>query len=64
MISLKRLNINLGLPSLLTEWRALFSPQYLLNDLVAGITVAFVAIPLSLAIALASGVSPETGGGR
>jgi SulP family sulfate permease len=31
------------------------------KDLVAGLTVAIVALPLSMAIAVASGVSPERG---
>lgn len=46
---------------LLSDWKALFTTKYLGADLIAGITVAFVAIPLSLAIALASGVAPELG---
>lgn len=55
------LQLNLGIPSLLPEWRAMLSPKYLFTDALAGLTVAFIAIPLSLAIALASGVSPEAG---
>lgn len=55
------LKADLGLRSLLPQWRALFSTQHLQADLAAGLTVGCVAIPLSLAIALASGVSPETG---
>lgn len=39
----------------------LFSRQYLKEDIIAGLTVACVAVPLSLAIALASGVPPEVG---
>ena len=39
----------------------MFKSQYLFNDLMAGIIVALVAIPLSLAVALASGVDPEIG---
>ncbi len=35
--------------------------QSVLADLMAGITVAMVALPLSLAIAIASGAAPETG---
>jgi len=58
---LNTVRFNLGIPSLLQGWRAIFSPQYLFADTLAGITVAFIAIPLSLAIALASGVSPEAG---
>ncbi|OGT37572.1 MAG: hypothetical protein A3F12_02260 [Gammaproteobacteria bacterium RIFCSPHIGHO2_12_FULL_38_14] len=46
---------------LIHEWKQLFSPQWFKEDLFAGAIVACVAIPLSLAIALASGVPPETG---
>jgi len=39
----------------------LSTPKGVLTDLLAGITVAMVALPLSLAIAIASGAPPETG---
>jgi carbonic anhydrase len=61
MLSLNDLKLNLGLPRLFGEWKKMFSLQNLAADSFAGITVAFVAIPLSLAIALASGASPATG---
>ena len=61
MFNLERYKLHLGLPELLTEWKNLFKAQFFLADLSAGITVAFIAIPLSLAIALASNVSPATG---
>ncbi|MFZ2314126.1 MAG: bifunctional SulP family inorganic anion transporter/carbonic anhydrase [Gammaproteobacteria bacterium] len=61
MINQKDIRFDLGLSKLLPEWRALLSPKYFPADLIAGITVAFVAIPLSLAIALASGVAPGIG---
>ncbi len=51
----------LGLGELLPHWKALFSARHLKGDLQAGWRVAAVAIPLSLAIGLASGVSPEVG---
>jgi carbonic anhydrase len=57
----KYVKFDLGIPNLLAEWKKLFSPRYLVNDFNAGLTVACVAIPLSLAIALASGVSPAVG---
>lgn len=38
-----------------------YSPRLFLGDLFAGISVALVAIPLSIAIAIASGAPPETG---
>jgi carbonic anhydrase len=58
---LKNINFTLGIPSLLPAWKNLFTKKYLAEDMTAGITVAFIAIPLSLAIALASGVPPEVG---
>ena len=61
MINQKDIRFDLGLSNLLPEWRNLLSPKYFTADLLAGITVAFVAIPLSLAIALASGVAPGIG---
>lgn len=58
---LNNVKYNLGLPTLLVAWKNFFNPKYLLEDISAGATVAFIAIPLSLAIALASGVQPEVG---
>lgn len=55
------LRLDLGLRRLLPEWKALLSRRYLEEDVLAGLTVACIAIPLSLAIALASGVAPEVG---
>ncbi len=43
------------------ELKRLINPSGLTNDLIAGVTVAYVAIPLSLAIAMISGVRPELG---
>src|SRR3990167_10945711 len=43
------------------EWKELFSKKWLADDLFAGAIVACIAIPLSLAIALASNVPPEVG---
>lgn len=57
----KYIKWDLGLSSLIPEWKKLFSREYLLDDISAGVTVACVAIPLSLAIALASGVTPAVG---
>jgi carbonic anhydrase len=58
---LSSLRLDLGLRRLLPEWKALLSPRDLKADTLAGLTVACIAIPLSLAIALASGVAPEVG---
>lgn len=38
-----------------------YSPKQLTNDIIAGIIVAIIALPLSIALAIASGVSPEKG---
>lgn len=38
-----------------------YSGQKLVNDIVAGVIVAIIALPLSIALAIASGVSPEQG---
>jgi SulP family sulfate permease len=47
-------------PKLLTTIRD-YSPRLFVGDLFAGISVALVAIPLSIAIAIASGAPPATG---
>ncbi|MBR2019049.1 MAG: sodium-independent anion transporter [Clostridia bacterium] len=38
-----------------------YSKKQFVNDLVAGLIVAIIALPLSIALAIASGVSPEKG---
>ncbi len=58
---LERFRLDLGLSRLLPEWRRLLQPEGLRADVLAGLTVACIAIPLSLAIALASGVTPAVG---
>lgn len=55
------LRLDLGIRDLLPEWRKLVSPFGLRDDLIAGATTACIALPLSLAIALASGVHPSVG---
>jgi SulP family sulfate permease len=52
---------NLYLPKLATMLRAGYGLGDLRADAVAGLTVAIVALPLSMAIAIASGVGPERG---
>ncbi|MGI3183815.1 SulP family inorganic anion transporter [Nioella aestuarii] len=47
-------------PKLITTMKSYSRPLFL-GDLAAGITVAMVALPLSLAIAIASGADPATG---
>ena len=46
-------------PKLVTVLREHYHVRDLKADLVAGLTVAIVALPLSMAIAIASGVTPE-----
>ena len=38
-----------------------YSKDSLVKDIISGIIVAIIALPLSIALALASGVSPEQG---
>jgi sulfate permease, SulP family len=48
-------------PKLVTVFREGYSWQHLHADALAGLTVAIVALPLSMAIAIASGASPAQG---
>jgi SulP family sulfate permease len=48
-------------PKLLTVLQEGYGPGLLKRDALAALTVAVVALPLSMAIAVASGVSPERG---
>src|SRR4051812_27882683 len=48
-------------PKLLTTFREGYSLDHLRKDLLAALTVAIVALPLSMAFAIASGVSPARG---
>ena len=47
-------------PMLFTTWKT-YSKEQFLKDLIAGIVVAIIALPLSIALSLASGVGPEQG---
>jgi SulP family sulfate permease len=49
------------LPKLFTVWQEGYGLSDLKADALAGLTVAIVALPLSMAIAIASGVGPERG---
>ncbi len=49
------------LPKMVTVMREGYSLALLRADLIAALTVAIVALPLSMAIAIASGVGPERG---
>jgi len=48
-------------PKLVTVLREGYGAKQLQSDAIAGLTVAIVALPLSMAIAIASGVSPDRG---
>jgi sulfate permease, SulP family len=48
-------------PKLVTVLREGYGPRQFQADAIAGLTVAIVALPLSMAIAIASGVSPDRG---
>jgi SulP family sulfate permease len=53
--------IELFTPKLVTVFREGYRLGHLRADAVAGMTVAIVALPLSMAIAIASGASPDRG---
>lgn len=53
--------LQLFTPKLLTVLREGYGLRRLRADAIAGLTVAIVALPLSMAIAIASGVSPDRG---
>lgn len=52
--------MNFFRPKLIDTCRS-YSKKQFVSDLVAGIIVAIIALPLSIALAIASGVSPEKG---
>ncbi len=54
------LKMNEFKPMLLTSLKG-YSKEKFIKDVVAGIIVAIIALPLSIALALASGVGPEEG---
>ena len=49
------------LPKSIVCLREGYGRQFLVNDIVAGLTVAVIALPLAMALAIASGVGPERG---
>ncbi len=51
---------NPNLPKLLVSLRQ-YSMQIFLHDLLAGVTVGLVALPLAMAFGIASGVTPQAG---
>jgi SulP family sulfate permease len=53
--------LDLFTPKLVTVFRESYGLSDLRSDAIAGLTVAIVALPLSMAIAIASGVTPDRG---
>src|SRR5689334_20091142 len=53
--------VELFTPKLITVWREGYGLRDLRADAISGLTVAVVALPLCMAIAIGSGVSPERG---
>src|ERR1700742_5109235 len=53
--------LDLHTPKLVTTLREHYRLADLRADILAGLTVAIVALPLSMAIAIASGVTPDRG---
>jgi len=52
---------NIFSPKIFTVLRGNYTRKQFVNDLLAGIVVGIVALPLAIAFAVASGVSPEKG---
>lgn len=48
-------------PKILTVWKEGISATLVKGDLLAGLTVAIVALPLAMALGIASGASPDKG---
>src|SRR5690349_23447852 len=55
------MNLNIPLRPRLIETLKNYSSKDFVPDIVAGITVGIVALPLAMAFAIASGVKPEAG---
>ncbi|HSP59133.1 MAG TPA: SulP family inorganic anion transporter, partial [Halomonas sp.] len=47
--------------ALITAWREGYGLAELRRDLMAGLTIGIVAVPLSMALAIATGVPPQHG---
>jgi len=57
----KQPRFGMDMPYLVNEWRDMLRLSTILPDLWAGVTVALVALPLNLALAIAAGVEPAVG---
>lgn len=49
------------IPQSIVSYREGYTKQYFIDDLFAGLSVGIIALPLALAFAIASGVTPERG---
>jgi SulP family sulfate permease len=56
-----RLDLGTFTPKIVTVLREGYGPGQLRTDAVAGLTVAIIALPLAMALAIASGASPDKG---
>src|SRR5688572_21113627 len=56
-----RLDLEAFTPKIVTVLREGYGPRQLRADAVAGLTVAIIALPLAMALAIASGASPDKG---
>lgn len=61
MFAFDRRTLRMFEPKLLTVFREGYGWQHLRTDAIAGLTVAIVALPLAMALAIASGTTPEKG---
>ncbi|WP_226470446.1 SulP family inorganic anion transporter [Luteimonas panaciterrae] len=61
MFAFDRRTLRMFEPKLLTVFREGYGWQQLRTDAIAGLTVAIVALPLAMALAIASGTTPEKG---
>lgn len=59
--SLRLPQLGFDLPYLVQEWKDMLNPSTMVKDVWAGMTVALVALPLNLALAIAAGVEPGVG---
>jgi SulP family sulfate permease len=57
----RRLALEPYIPKSIVCLREGYGRQFLLSDIIGGLTVAVIALPLSMALAIASGVGPEKG---
>lgn len=60
MLDITIMSFNIGLPKSIEALRT-YSLQLFFHDLLAGITVGLVALPLAMAFGIASGVTPQAG---